>query len=361
MRLPTYDEIAKDTDQLDVFETPVDRSLFVIGPPGSGKTTLAIHRAMIASKLGTRVAVITYNRMLRRTIAQTIREEIKVQTMHAFVWEVYRRLVDEDPPRLRGYDYDWPAIHEQLRCKRKKPFPAHVIVDEGQDLPSEFYIFLREFVAKNITVFADDNQAIESNGSSVSEIKVAGRFDDPILLETNHRNSPEIERVASFYHTGDNPILEVARPSTGEVPRVIFYENWAADRIVAWYKNRGGNVGAIVVRNDFGMELYGRLRQRLSNARIDFYRSSQKNEDSINLHEPGVTVLNVKSAKGQEFDTVFLLETEELLCDFSLANKRKMYMLCSRARDHLFLLFRGDHLLDGISMRLPAKDILKRP
>jgi len=276
VRLPTYDEIAGDAKQLDVIETPVDSSLFVAGPPGSGKTTLAIHRAQMAKRLGLDVTLINYNRMLRRLIALLTEHQIKAQTMHQFVWNTYRSIANETPPQSEPYAYDWQAMHEELRRKRIRRQTTHVIVDEGQDLPSEFYRFLRTFVTKNITVFADANQTIERNGSSLKEIKDAGRLGDPILLVTNHRNSPEIDRVAKFYHTEDTPALEVVRPSTGEVPRVIFYADWAADRIAAWYRNRGGNVGALVVRNDFGMELYERLRRRLSNVRIDFYDHSKK-------------------------------------------------------------------------------------
>ena len=141
----------------------------------------------------------------------------------------------------------------------------------------------------------------------------------------------------------------------------MFYDEWAADRIAAWYRNRGGNVGVVVARNDSGETLCGHLRQQLNNERVDFYRSGQNNEDTINLFEPGVTILNIKSAKGQEFDTVFLLETEDLLREFSLASRRAMYMLCSRARDHLFLLYRGGRVPDGVDERLPGSDILKRP
>ena len=40
MRLPTYDELSNDEEQLDVLEAPLDQPLFVVGPPGSGKTSL---------------------------------------------------------------------------------------------------------------------------------------------------------------------------------------------------------------------------------------------------------------------------------------------------------------------------------
>ena len=38
MRLPTWDELSSVKEQLDVLDFPLDRSLFVVGPPGSGKT-----------------------------------------------------------------------------------------------------------------------------------------------------------------------------------------------------------------------------------------------------------------------------------------------------------------------------------
>ena len=46
---------------------------------------------------------------------------------------------------------------------------------------------------------------------------------------------------------------------------------------------------------------------------MDNYTNTQGNEDSINLLEPGVTVLNRRSVKGQEFDTVFILQLESFI------------------------------------------------
>ena len=50
MRLPTYDELASVEEQLQVLERPLDRSLFVAGPPGSGKTVLALQRAQMLAE-----------------------------------------------------------------------------------------------------------------------------------------------------------------------------------------------------------------------------------------------------------------------------------------------------------------------
>ena len=62
VRLPTWSEIASEPDQLNVLEYPLDRSLFVVGPPGSGKTVLALHRAQMLADRQRRVTLVTYNR-----------------------------------------------------------------------------------------------------------------------------------------------------------------------------------------------------------------------------------------------------------------------------------------------------------
>ena len=66
-------------------------------------------------------------------------------------------------------------------------------------------------------------------------------------------------------------------------------------------------------------------------------------------------------SRGQEFDTVFIMEFDELILEASEVNKRKMYMLCARARDNLILMHKGDHLPRRLLEQLPSADILERP
>ena len=68
----------------------------------------------------------------------------------------------------------------------------------------------------------------------------------------------------------------------------------------------------------------------------------------------------MQSIKGQEFDTVFIMEVDELLLEASEVNKRKMYMLCARARDNLFLMHEGDRLPRALLERLPSSEVLER-
>ena len=362
MRLPTYDEISRDEEQLNVYETPFDESLFVVGPPGSGKTVLAVHRAQMLANAGVTVVLITYNRMLRRLIAQLTEERVQAQTMHRFVNAFYRLQTSTTAPSTEPYIFDWNAMFTMLARRGIAPKPTHVIVDEGQDLPKAFFRYLRDFVATTITVFADEDQALTEDRSTPHDIKDAARLDDPVLLSANHRNRPEIARVAEFFHTGHAPVPEVHRPPSGELPRVVLYrESGAARRISNWYGTRGGRIGVAVVNNDTGETLYSQLRNRLAGQRVEFYTSERKSEDEIDLLAPGITILNVRSIKGQEFDTVFLMEIDKLLLEIDEVSKRKMYMLCARARDNLILMHDGDRVPSALLDRLPGVDILERP
>ncbi len=362
MRLPTYDEIASDNQQRDVYEAPFNESLFVVGPPGSGKTVLAVHRAQMLGSAGTTVVLVTYNRMLRRLIAQLTDNGILATTMHKYVAARYVAQTQAAAPCTEPYVYDWEAMFATLVRVGVQPEPIHVIVDEGQDLPKEFFGYLRNFVATSITVFADQDQALSDERSKLSDIKEAVGFDDPFLLSSNHRNTPEIARVAAYYYAGDIPVAEVMRPASGELPRVVVYHQGdAAERVANWYRARGGRVGVAVVHNETGGALEARLRQQLAGQRVDFYTGNKQNENEIELLDPGVTILNVQSIKGQEFDTVFVLEFEELLLEASEANRRKMYMLCARARDNLVLMYQGDPLPPALAALLPGSDILERP
>ncbi len=360
MRLPTWDEINKQEDQRDVLEYPLDQPLFVVGPPGSGKTVLALHRAEMIADSG-QVRIITLNRMLRRLLKLLADGRRSVWTMHQYVWRDYQRRTGEEPPQHSEYQNDWEAMLARIKDNRKHHDRFHMVVDEGQDLPQGFFKYA-SYISDVITVFADEDQALNKNCSTLENIKAAANLPDPVILKKNHRNSSEIAKVAEHFHAGRLPTASVIRSTTGELPRLVRKEHLesTATLISNWYNTRNGNIGVIVSRNETGSRLQDLLRNKLSDKRVDIYRNDQKNEDDIDILSPGVTILNKESVKGQEFDTVFILELESFIPCETLADKRAMYMMCARARDNLFLIYGPGTLSIQAENALPGPHVLER-
>ena len=369
MRLPTWKELEAQPEQLAVLEHPLDRSLFVVGPPGSGKTVLAVQRARLAAQAGSSssVAVVTFNRMLRRLL-NLIDDggDLDVSTMHSFVWRDYQRRTGCEPPSLPHgqYAYHWKAMLEALReHAQATPDREHLVVDEGQDLPEGFFRYASRHVSRVVTVFADEDQALRARSTTLEQIGRAVGLSDPVILARNHRNTTEIARLAEHFHGGRLPAATVLRRGPGELPRLFRLRNLEAIavRVSNWFSNRGGSVGVIVSQNQFARDFHAALSKRLPDGRVDIYESDRKNEDSINVLDPGVTILNKESVKGQEFDTVFIMELDRFIPFTDESARRAMYMMCTRARDNLFLVHGPADLSSAALAALPGPDVLERP
>jgi len=375
VRLPTWEEL--EEEQLEVLELPLNQSLFVVGPPGSGKTVLAMRRAQMVANAkddapqgNASVTVVTFNRMLKRLLALHLKRQkqsgmlkrlIDVYTMHRFVWCDYERRTNENPPRSQ-YKYDWDLMLGQLEEINAHPNKEHLVVDEGQDLPRMFFRYASRYVACTMTVFADENQALEEQHTTLEQIKAETRLDDPLILKKNHRNTPEVARLAEHFHGGRLPAATVRRASSKELPRLVRSASLqvTADLVSNWFNNRGGSIGVIVAKNEIGADLQGELAKKLSGTRVDRYDHENKNESGIDMLAPGVTILNTKSVKGQEFDTVFILELEKFIPCTDDVKRRTMYMMCARARDNLFLVYGPGDLTASASEALPGSNILER-
>ena len=283
MQLPNWSEIASEQDQLDVLEYPLDRSLFVVGPPGSGKTVLALQRARILVEAGSGLGVtlVTYNRMLRRLLEQMKNSATDrdmsivpdVRTMHTFIWHDYKQRTGVSPPQLQEYVHDWDAMLARLTPDHG-PERFHLVVDEGQDLPHGFFRYASR-VSETMTVFADEDQAIGDQCTSLADIKTASGLNDPLILTRNHRNAPEVARMAEHFHGGRLPAATVLRSAAGERPRLYRSASLesTAKLVSNWYNVRGGSVGIVVDQNCIGDALHAMLGRKLDGKRVDIYRS----------------------------------------------------------------------------------------
>ena len=309
--------------------------------------------------------VITYNRMLRRSlylVAGSNDIGIRASTMQSYVWWDFQRRTHTVVPTVPPdpYAYDWTAMIERLAGGGYNL--DALVVDEGQDLPAGFFIYASRYVAEYLSVFADEEQAIGGSRSSLEQIQTAASLPDPMILSENHRNTPEIARLAEHFHRGRLPAATVVRPDSGILPRLIrsSSDESTAERIANEFRNRSGSIGVIVDHDETAQSVNQLLKDQLRGSRIDRYSNYLKNEDSIDVRAPGITVLNKESVKGQEFDTVFILDLDQFIPCTKEADFRAMYMMCSRARENLILIYGPGALSAAADAALPGADILER-
>ena len=318
---------------------------------------------MTARAAGRPTVVVTYNRMLKRLLTLLDKGGVIPTTMHAFVGDDYRDRFGGKPPIMHDeYSYDWQEILSRFHQRGIQPYLSHIVVDEGQDLPAGFHAYLQRHCAEVLTVFADENQALSDQRTTLEQIRKSTGLDHPILLKHNHRNTPEVSRLAVHFHSGRLPATKDVKEPSGILPRLERTRgiDHTASMVANWYMVRGGSIGVIVFRNDTGKQLYQLLKQHLTRTRVDIYLHERQNEADTNVREDGVTVINKESVKGQEFDWVYILELERFIPCQNDVEKRTMYMMCSRARENLNLVYGPAELSPAADRSLPGPTILER-
>ncbi|UEP38285.1 AAA family ATPase [Burkholderia ambifaria] len=362
MKLPKLDDLVDE--QMLVYEHDPDENLFVAGPPGSGKTSLAVLRAKFLKELDKKVLLVTRNKMLAALAVQLDGDGLEASTMNSFIGKRYYALTRQKVPEPYPFAYDWQAVIDTCAAIDATPAWDHLIIDEGQNLPAGFFQWAVRFGGRNLTVFADEDQTTDSLRASLREIRDAG-MPAPIRLQANHRNTAEIAAVAEHFHRSQIlPPGIVQRRRGGELPRLVRSGSW--DELVALvstrYQNRAEAIGVIVYRRDDVLQVRDKLKAILpEGTRVDAYVSGgQGAPEDIRLLETGITVLSSESVIGLEFHAVYLQDLHRSLPCGSPEEFRRMYMLCARARDNLTLVDGPDALTANQIADLPGPVLLAR-
>lgn len=347
MRLPSYQDLSKEQDLIK--DLPPDGRYLVVGPPGTGKTVMGLYRAAMLKKRRRKAHLIMYSRLLTQ-YTQSAADELllagTVETFHSWFPAFYWRNYYMRPPTTEPYRYDFDAA---LILINSRPRPVEVdtdlIVDEGQDLPKQFYL-LTTVIAENVVVFADENQRITDWCSTIAEIKAFGMFKDIHKLTRNYRNTREIADLAAAFYTGLPSGIPLPPLRHGDAPVMRAHSNLMefAERLRIYEQNNQDKaIGVFVPTSNVQRRLMTLLLDAGTVHPPQTYIGGQgRKAVKVRFDVPGIIVTHYKSAKGLEFDTVFLPELQEIMDDLSLPEIRmKFYVLVSRARDELYLSYSG--------------------
>lgn len=351
LRLPRWESLSKD-EQVPIINLPLDKDLWATGGPGTGKTVMALYRASQAvSKLkrtgrGSSVVFMIYNKSLRKYLDEALREtdiaDAFATTWHSWLYRTYSRLVGSSVPEVRNYYPDWNRVTPRLceHFERFGPEIDHLFLDETQDLPKPLLEILRR-AARVISTFSDPNQRIHEasadNGAIGSVLRVATRR---YRLTRNYRNTQQIAAVAALFR--DPTLTESPSPPTrqGQKPEAIEANDLAqALEYVARYSDNNPELHVGVLVADF--KSFGTVEERLApllrKAEFQVYRNKN---DAFTFERPGVKLMRYDTAKGLEFDTVFLplVGTEHGLATPTDVERNRLFVACTRARNELYFL-----------------------
>lgn len=346
-------------EQLRVVEMPIDKHRVVLGFPGSGKTQILIHRADQLSKVynlsADKYRVFVFTNVVKEYIRSGINflglPDESVSTFDHWCRLLYEDQISSKLPRKgKGIDFDKTrsAVLEVVRKKKDLQKKLEfVLIDEGQDLPSEAYKILF-LIARHITVFADPMQQIFENGASESFIlKKLGLSRNNASLLGAYRNAPYVAQLASGFIEDDQkrkqyltqinteqkvrerPLCYVAPDFDKEIDRLA--------EIISQRQAMNEQIGIIVPTNK---QLYG-FSKGLEQRGVTVEKAVARGRDnSYDFGNSLPKIVTYFSAKGLTFDSVLLPRLTESafswIGDLSLRS-RLFFVGIARATQWVYL------------------------
>ena len=365
MRLPKRTELSVAQEEF-LMEAPLDSPVLCTGPPGTGKTVLALYRAALLEKMGQEIDFVMQSKLLNRFVERSL-EGLNVgaqsKTWHSWVYSLWakgngRFRIPELARFKPDFEKAMQLISDGKPAKPEKLYWDNLIIDEGQDFPPRFYLFLM-FIMLNdsvvaerkrpgVTIFADDNQRMdEEDNSTIDQISNYFGLARKYEIKENYRNSARIARLAQHFYVGHQTgVPDIPEHRIGPVPTMRQFDTLEdeASSITRWLNNNDDlSVGVIVADTKVQKRIMDAIEPhaKARGLRVQMYKSGTDLE-MLDFYTGGViTIVCDQSCKGLEFDAVFVpqlqnYQHEGINEDFF---KMRMYVMVSRARSYLQLSY----------------------
>ncbi len=367
-RVPTIQELSDE--QRAVFDLPADGRYLIDGPPGTGKTVLALLRAQRLVLEGRRPTVLLFHNALSAMVvpeAGRLDVEDRVHTYYPWVREMWKKATGQwSVPKVDDWNYDWDAIAERaedILAVSDQLDIQDVIVDEAQDLPAAFFGLLRA-IGSNITVFADENQQLTQVNSNIEELEAA-LLPKRLSVHENYRNTTPVAKLAREFFTGTVTGIPGLPEREGTRPRIVRSDDlhgFARTIVrVTISPPARKDIGVFVLYKVMRDKLAGHIQEeiasmaaqlngnsdprhratakRLAELKDQVYVYSGK-ESLPPLGKGGIFVICNSSGKGLEFDATHVwLQKIDVIGE--IAAKMQLYVLSSRPRHELYLGWAG--------------------
>jgi thymidine kinase len=339
--------ITLDEVQSALVTRTIKDTLVITGPPGSGKTLLLIARAKWLATIHPKwtIKIIAYNNLLVSHLSELVRDfpNVEVLTFRDFARKRGDSINEKDETR---------ALADVNRAKRTgilKDIDA-IMIDEAQDFFPAWIRYCLETVMPNkggIVLVGDEQQSIYRDGSFSGAF--LGHEVEITQLEKPYRCTKQIMHFAEVLSSFKEDTRGELSPS-GPLVDVVFSDTWEESaQAVAWEISNMVLSGerhpsSIAVLCTQYRNMFGRVGRLLESAGVRYTQVGRP--PYAQEIDPGtVTISTIHSAKGYEFDVVFLIGVDNLPYSRSEseeeieAQRHLAYVGATRAKDQLFVMY----------------------
>ena len=380
--LPGIQDLSKEQEAARAL--PREGQHLIIGGPGTGKSVLALIRTRRHQRDGEDYLFLVFNHLLNRASGELIGEGLKSETWIGWFHKIFKETTGKPAPLMpprSGSSFrsiDWDRVDAIIRSLPPPTIDIerpYLIIDEGQDMPRQFYDSLVNLGFEDFFVAADQNQQITEENSSRRDMENGLGLDtaDVKELTWNYRNRYPVARLAREFYTGDPasppPDLPSRGPSAVTVPRLYSYhpdDLCAVARRILRLSDREPRqlIGVIAPNNGVRERYLEALRSvdvPLDNPRPTIETFHGDHRPEVVFGEGGILVINAQACKGLEFDSVILADIDEHWFNprDPDAARRLFYVMVARAIERVFLFMKqGEHSIETILPTDPS--ILQR-
>lgn len=208
-------DISLKTDEqvLIIREMEDNPRMAITGAAGTGKTVLAIEKALMMAEENKKVLLLCFNRPLGLYLGDVLAEypTITATHFHQYCSDV------ANASGAKGSDFTQDTLGNNLIDNfvdaGLEEYDA-VIIDEGQDFKDSWLNSLEVVVASGdngvLYIFYDDNQNVMRNSVSYIDSLISAKY----RLTRNFRNTKKIFRKTEKYYTGKTRVRPIGPEGT---------------------------------------------------------------------------------------------------------------------------------------------------